>query len=144
LDRAASGNWSNTNNWSGGDAPHVFESAPIEIDFPPGAARTSVTNDINFGIFGALAVDSIVVTGNNYLIAGKGAGTNLVLTGNPAPFFSINLQNLYCTGTNITFDSSLNLILENTNTITNNAGSTLFIQSLITGAGEVVPSSTPS
>lgn len=103
-----------------------------------------MTNDINFGIFGALAVDSIVVTGNNYLIAGKGAGTNLVLTGNPAPFFSINLQNLYCTGTNITFDSSLNLILENTNTITNNAGSTLFIQSLITGAGEVVPSSTPS
>ena len=58
---AVSGYWSNTNNWQGGDAPHVFESAPIEVDFPAGATRTSVTNDINFGLFGALAVDSIVV-----------------------------------------------------------------------------------
>src|SRR5215831_6064790 len=132
---AVNGLWSNTNNWQGGNAPHLFESAPVEINFPPGAARMAVTNDIGFGIFGPLYVDSIIVNGNNYLIAGTGNGTNIVMTGHPAPFFGINLQNFYCTGTNITFDQSLYITLQGTNTITNNVGSTLTVNAALNGPG---------
>ena len=131
---AVSGYWSNTNNWQNGNVPNLFESAPVEIEFPSGVARTAVTNDIYFGIFGPLYVDSIIVS-DNYLIAGKGNGTNIVMTGNAAPFFGINLQNFYCVGTNVTFDSSLNLILNNTNTITNTVNSALDIQATLTGSG---------
>src|SRR5215472_7883038 len=59
---AVNGLWSNTNNWQSGNAPHFFETAPVEIEFPPGAAHTTVVNDIGFGIFGPLYVDSIIVT----------------------------------------------------------------------------------
>ena len=80
-------------------------------------------------------VDSLIIAGDNYHIYGKGGGTNLGLTGNPAPFFGLNLQNLYCPGTNIVLDTGMNIILYNTNTITNNPGSTLHIQSVLTGTG---------
>jgi hypothetical protein len=131
---AASGYWSNTNNWQGGDAPHIFETTPIYINLPSGAAHLTVTNDISYGIFGSLAVDSLIV-GDNYTIYGKSGGTNIILTGNPAPFFGINLQNLYCTGGFIVFDGGLNLILNNTNTITNSIGSFIYMQATLSGSG---------
>jgi autotransporter-associated beta strand protein len=132
---AVNGYWSNSNNWQSGDAPHLFESTPVYIEFPSGVARTVVTNDIYYGIFGAVYVDTFIVTGNNYVISGIGNGTNIVMTGNPAPFFGLNLQNFYCTGTGITFDQSLNIYLEGTNTITNNVGSTLEMDAALTGTG---------
>jgi autotransporter-associated beta strand protein len=132
---AVSGYWSNTNNWQSGDGPHVFESTPVYIEFPSGVARTAVTNDIYYGIFGSVAVDTFIVTGNNYRISGVNGGTNIFMTGNPAPFFGLNLQNFYCIGTNITFDQSVNIILQGTNSITNNVGSTLEMDADLTGTG---------
>lgn len=129
------GYWKNTNNWQNGNGPAIFETPPVVLDFTAGATRFKITNNIGSSLFGGLAVDSMLVFGNNYTFYGQGLGTNLVMTGNPAPLFGINYQNFFCTGTNITFDASLNLILENTNTITNSAGSSLHMQAVLTGAG---------
>jgi autotransporter-associated beta strand protein len=132
---AANGYWSNTNNWQNGSAPYLFESSPVYLDFPPGAALTTVTNDINYGYFGPLYVDTFIVTGDNYVISGIGDGAKIVMTGNPAPLFNINLQNFYCTGSNITFDASLNLTLNQTNSITNSPGCTLDMKATLSGSG---------
>jgi autotransporter-associated beta strand protein len=135
---AVNGYWSNTNNWAGGSAPAVFETPPVEVDFPSGVSRTNTINDIGeiyLGHYEPLVVDSFIVGGNNYVFSGTGLGRTIVMSGNPVSFFDISLANFQCLGTNITFGPSLYLNLNNTNTITNSAGSTLFFQSLISGSG---------
>jgi hypothetical protein len=128
------GYWSNTNNWSGGDAPYLFETKPVYLDFPAGVARTTVTNDIHFGFFGDLGVDSFII-GGNYRIYGKGGGTNIYLPGNPVAFSGSPIANINSLGNNVCFAIGLNLIFGNTNTLTNSAGCTLDIQSMMTGTG---------
>ena len=132
------GYWSNTNNWQNGSAPAVFETPPVQIDFPSGTGRLHTTNDIGSSLFRGLhgvVADSILI-GDNYTFSGKGQGTNLWFSGNPSSFYGVNLQNIYCPlpNLNVTFDGSLNLYFQNTNTITNAISSALHIQSTLFGA----------
>jgi hypothetical protein len=79
---AADGSWSDPANWSSGGPPGVFETPPLFISFPNGAANYNTTNDIGgFGFY--LQPDAIFMTGNNYVIAGN-TNSALVMTGNPA------------------------------------------------------------
>ncbi|HEX4121457.1 MAG TPA: autotransporter-associated beta strand repeat-containing protein [Verrucomicrobiae bacterium] len=132
---SANGLWSNPSNWVTNSPPEVIETLPIQIIFPPGVSRTSVTNDIYNEFFGALGADSLVITGNNYHFYGKGGGINLVLSGRSGPFPGGYNVNVYCAGTNVTFDGTMNLILDDTNTISTSSAASLDIQAALTGTG---------
>lgn len=71
---AGGGHWSTAGSWSGG-APTAGEAAPVVLVFPAAGSKFT-TNDI-----ANLTVDQIQISGDNYWIAGGGAGTNLIKTG---------------------------------------------------------------
>jgi autotransporter-associated beta strand protein len=100
---AVNNSWSNAGNWSAGGAPQ-FGEPNITLIFPPSAVRYASTNGV-----GQYAIDSIVISGDNYSIGGYG----ITLTG-------VAYYNLNCTGTNnvislpMTLNSSLEYFLVDT------------------------------
>jgi len=134
---AASGLWSNTNNWSGGSGPSVLESAPVILVFQAGTGRLNTTNDIGLPLFGTvlpLSVDSLVVA-DNYTFYGQGNGTTLNFPGNPVSIFGTSLANLQCQASSAVFDYSLNLQMNGTVTITNGVGTSTEILGTMNGSG---------
>jgi len=66
------GKWSTAANWSGG-APTAGEAASVTLTFPAAGAKSSVNDIAN------LTVDTIQISGDNYVISATGAGTNVTL-----------------------------------------------------------------
>src|SRR5712671_216308 len=125
---AEDGLWSNAGNWSEGGAPVANEAVPVALVFPADALRLQATNDIS-----NLLVDFISFFGDNYTLAGVGTGLALTLSG-ARPTFPFS-YNLHSDGTNNVLDSSLGLVLTNTNSFAVSYGDDLVIQSLMSGQG---------
>src|SRR5262245_13811922 len=93
---AVNGYWSNAGNWSSGGTPSPGEAPPVVLTFPFSATRHMTTNDIGSLLLGYLAVDQVNLMGSNYVVAGKGGGTNLYLSG--YYHFPSVQENVYCAG----------------------------------------------
>ena len=123
--------WSNPDNWSSGGVPALFETPPLILDFPDAALNHQCINDIGASIF-ELSVDQIVFLGNNFVLSGLNGGTNLSLTGYVSTYLPFSL---YSSGTNNTFDYSLNCYLGNTNVVYVTRGASLIMDGWFTGPG---------
>lgn len=114
------GNWSVAGNWSSGGAPTNGES-PLHLTFPPTATRFTVTNDIT-----GLQVDSLTLTNGNYALHAL-PGKAITLKGTAG-------TNLLCTG-DCVLESSLGVVLSNTNVIHIGANQQLTVKGPISGSG---------
>src|SRR5678816_3480250 len=74
--------WSQPGNWSSGGSPQ-FGEANLVLSFPPNLANRNATNGI-----GNLAIDDIIITGDNYKIGGYG----ITLTG--AGYYNIDCSDV--------------------------------------------------
>src|SRR5215831_12091002 len=117
---AVNGNWSVAGNWSAGGVPIAGES-PLQLTFPANVNRYTCTNDV-----AGLQVDAMTLSGLMYTICGV-AGKPLTLKGG---------TNIVSTDLN-TLDTSLALVLQNTNYISVATNKQLTIQSPISGSGSL-------
>jgi len=114
---AASGQWSVAGNWSVGGPPVNGET--VSLTFPVGAAHFAVTNDLT-----GLQVDSLTFSAPGYTVYAA-AGKTITLTGG---------INILCND-NAALDTSLGIVLANTNSISVTTGKQLTIMGPISGPG---------
>jgi len=98
------GKWSTAFNWANNSPPVSGEAAPVVLQFPA-AGTKNATNDL-----ATLMLDQLQITGDNYVIAGAGAGASVTLrsqTGLSSTFF-ISGANAVLTNFNFTLATNIN------------------------------------